>query len=48
MAEHESAHEHGDMDSTEQDKTFDGLVRWSINVALISIGIVVFLAIFAT
>ncbi|MEL6954551.1 MAG: aa3-type cytochrome c oxidase subunit IV [Pseudomonadota bacterium] len=48
MAEHESDHEHGEMDITDQEKTFDGFIRWSINVALISIGIVVFLAIFAT
>jgi hypothetical protein len=40
-------HKHGDMDITEQQKTFDGFMRWSVNIGLISIGIVVFLAIFA-
>lgn len=48
MAEHESEHEHGEMDISEQEKTFDAFMRWSINIALISIGVVVFLAIFAT
>lgn len=37
----------GEMDISDQEKTFDGFIRWSINIALISIAIVVFLAIFA-
>lgn len=44
----ESDHKHGEMDITDQEKTFDGFMRWSINVALVCIGIVVFLALFAS
>jgi hypothetical protein len=39
-------HKHGSMDMTEQEKTFDGFVRWSVRVAAVSIGILIFLAIF--
>jgi len=39
-------HEPGSMDITDQEKTFDGFIRWSIRVAAISIGILIFLAIF--
>lgn len=39
-------HKHGEMDITEQEKTFEGFIRWSKNVAIISIGILIFLAIF--
>jgi hypothetical protein len=42
MAEHKP----GSMDITEQEKTFDGFVRWSVRVAAVSIGILIFLAIF--
>jgi hypothetical protein len=42
MAEHKP----GSMDITEQEKTFDGFVRWSVRVAVVSIGILIFLAIF--
>jgi hypothetical protein len=45
MAENE--HKPGEMDITEQEKTFDGFVRWSVNIGIICIVIVVFLAIFA-
>lgn len=41
-------HKHGDMDIREQEKTFDGFMKWSTNVAIISILIVIGLAIFAT
>ncbi len=37
-------HEHGKMDITEHEKTFEGFVKWSIWVAGISIGILIFLA----
>lgn len=37
----------GEMDITDQEKTFDGFMRWSINVAIVAIAIVIFLAIFA-
>jgi hypothetical protein len=36
----------GSMDITEHEKTFDGFVRWSVRVAAVSIGILIFLAIF--
>lgn len=41
-------YKHGEMDTTEQEKTFDGFMRWSTNVAIASIVIVIGLAIFAT
>jgi hypothetical protein len=36
----------GSMDITEHEKTFDGFIRWSVRVAAVSIGILIFLAIF--
>jgi hypothetical protein len=39
-------HKHGSMDVTEQEKTFDGFMRWSVRIAAVSIGILIFLAIF--
>ena len=47
MADH-SEHKHGEMDITTQEKTFEGFMKWSTNVAIISILIVIGLAIFAT
>lgn len=44
----EQDHKHGEMDVTEQQKTFDGFIRMSVIVALVAVGIVVFLALFAT
>jgi len=41
-------HKHGEMDIREQEKTFDGFMKWSTNVAIIAILIVIGLAIFAT
>jgi len=37
-------HEHGKMDITEQEKTFEGFIRVSIWVSAISIGALIFLA----
>lgn len=37
-------HKHGEMNIAEQEKTFEGFVRYSIWVACVSIGILVFLA----
>ena len=37
-------HEHGKMDITEQEKTFDGFIKVSIWVTCISIGVLLFLA----
>ncbi len=45
MAEHD--HKHGDMDITTQEDTFNGFIRWSVRIALFSIGVVIFLALFA-
>jgi hypothetical protein len=37
-------YEHGKMDISEQEKTFNGFVRWSVWGASISIGVLIFLA----
>jgi hypothetical protein len=37
-------HEHGSMDTTEQEKTFGGFLRAAAWVAGVSIGILIFLA----
>lgn len=47
MADHDD-YKHGEMDTTAQEKTFEGFMRVSTNVAIIAILIVVGLAIFAT
>lgn len=39
-------HKHGEMDITTQEKTFDGFVRWSRNVVIVVICVLLFLAIF--
>ena len=39
-------HKHGSMDPTVHEKTFEGFIKWSIRVAVVSIGILIFLAIF--
>lgn len=41
-------HEHGSMNIDAQEKTFDGFVKWSMRVAIFSIGVLIFLAIFAS
>jgi hypothetical protein len=41
-----SEHKHGEMDTSVQEKTFSGFVTWSKNVAIVSILILIFLAIF--
>jgi len=40
----EQKHEHGKMDISEHEKTFNGFVRWSVWGAAISIGVLIFLA----
>jgi hypothetical protein len=42
----ENQHIIGSMDITEQEKTFDGFVKWSIRVTAASISVLIFLAIF--
>lgn len=39
-------HKHGEMDISVHEKTFAGFITWSKNVAIVSILILVFLAIF--
>lgn len=39
-------HKHGSMDIREQEKTFAGFIKMSIWVGAVSIGILIFLAIF--
>lgn len=39
-------HKHGEMDITDQERTFQGFIDMSIRVVVISLTIVVFLAIF--
>ena len=41
-------HEHGTMDTTDQERTFDGFIKMSVRVAIFSIGVLVFLAIFSS
>ncbi len=41
MAEH---HKHGEMDTTVQEKTFDGFMKWSTRVAIIAICVLIFMA----
>jgi hypothetical protein len=43
----DKSHKHGEMDITEQEKTFAGFMRWSVNIAIVCIAIVIFLALFA-
>lgn len=45
MAEQE--HKQGEMDITEQEKTFDGFMKWTVNIGIFCIAVVIFLAIFA-
>ena len=39
-------HKHGEMDVSAQEDAFDGFIRWSIRITLISIGVLIFMAIF--
>jgi hypothetical protein len=39
-------HKHGEMNIQEQEKTFAGFIRYSLWVVYVSIGILLFLAIF--
>ncbi|NBR33536.1 MAG: aa3-type cytochrome c oxidase subunit IV [Rhodobacteraceae bacterium] len=41
-----SEHKHGSMDTSVQEKTFDGFMSWSVKIAVASIAILVFLALF--
>ncbi|MDP7149772.1 MAG: aa3-type cytochrome c oxidase subunit IV [Paracoccaceae bacterium] len=39
-------HKHGEMDIAEQERTFDGFIKFSVRGAIVSIAVLVFLAIF--
>ncbi len=39
-------HEHGKMDISSQEHAFNGFIQWSIRVAVASIAVLIFLAIF--
>jgi hypothetical protein len=41
-----SEHKHGSMDTSVQEKTFDGFISWSIKVAIAAIAVLVFMAVF--
>lgn len=41
-----SEHKHGEMDIRDHEKTFEGFISWSKRVAIFSIAVLVFLAIF--
>jgi len=43
----ENDHKRGKMDITDQEKTFNGFIRLSTNIAIACIAIIIFLAIFA-
>ena len=45
MAKNE--HKHRSMDISEQEKTFDGFMKWSMRVGAASLAVVIFLALFA-
>ena len=45
MADHQ--HKQGSMDITEQEKTFAGFMRMSVNIGIVVLVILLFLAIFA-
>ncbi|WP_138935350.1 aa3-type cytochrome c oxidase subunit IV [Roseovarius arcticus] len=37
-------YKHGEMDTTEQEKTFDAFIKWSTRVAIFSICVLIFMA----
>lgn len=39
-------HQHGEMDIKTQEIAFEGFIKWTKNGAIVSIGILIFLAIF--
>jgi small-conductance mechanosensitive channel len=41
-------YKHGEMDISAQEKTFDGFMRYVVNIGIVCIAIIIFLAIFAT
>ncbi|MBF9030716.1 aa3-type cytochrome c oxidase subunit IV [Rhodobacterales bacterium HKCCE3408] len=45
MADHQ--YKHGEMDVTDQEKTFAGFMKWVVRIGIVCILIVLFLAIYA-
>lgn len=41
-----SDYKHGSMNVAEQEKTFDGFIRWSIRISVLSICVLIFMAVF--
>ena len=41
---HMAEYKHGEMDTTEQEKTFDAFIKWSTRVAIFSICVLIFMA----
>ncbi|AEI94734.1 MULTISPECIES: aa3-type cytochrome c oxidase subunit IV [Roseobacter] len=41
-------HKHGDMDVEEQEKTFDGFMRWTMRTVIAIIVLFIWMAIFIT
>lgn len=48
MADNQQEHEHGSMDITDQQKTFDGFVVFGIRATIVILIVLIFLAIFRT
>jgi hypothetical protein len=45
---HMADHKHGDMDIKEQEKTFNGFMKWTTNTVIVIILLLVAMAIFIT
>ncbi len=43
----EDDYKHGEMDISAQEKTFNGFMRYSVNIGIACIVVIIFLAIFA-
>ncbi|SOH93316.1 aa3 type cytochrome c oxidase subunit IV [Monaibacterium marinum] len=48
MADHHDAHEHGTMDTTVQEQTYEGFIKFGVRLSIACIAVLVFLAIFRT
>jgi hypothetical protein len=46
MEDSMAEHKHGSMDITEQEKTFENFIKYTIRSTMVIIGAVIFLAIF--
>lgn len=41
-----AGYEHGSMDITDHEKTFEGFMRWAVRIVIVVICVLIFLAIF--